>query len=458
VKGALEKAGLDAEVVARGEYKSAGEQLVRDKMSEQQREQLESIHDVLYAQVLLALGEGRKLDRARAQAAIDGAPYRAKEAVDAGLVDGAAYEDELAAHLAALAGFPKAAPAIDTQSIDERLASDPSLNDAKLLQVRDQLRRLLHQAPRATVVPYKRYLARMRAVKMPALRRRPVIGVIPVHGPIASEGPFDFGSATDEKLISQIRLARLDDRIEGIILHVDSPGGSALASDRIHHELQELAKEKPLVACLANVAASGGYYIAAPCHAIVAQPTTITGSIGVVATRLVIAPLLQRLGVVTEVVQRGARAGMLDMSNALTEDQRAAVERELEGTYRAFIDVVAAGRRVPKESIEKVAQGRVWTGAEAASKRLVDTLGGFDKALETTRTLIGYDRAAKFAPVVVRAPRRSQAPLTPAPALAPAAAMFTSIARTVGVDPRTLVFTSMRERVLTWSPLASWFD
>jgi protease-4 len=161
---------------------------------------------------------------------------------------------------------------------------------------------------------------------------------------------------------------------------------------------------------------------------------------------------------VTEVVQRGARAGMLDMSNPLNEDQRAAVERELEGTYRAFIDVVAAGRRVPRESIEKVAQGRVWTGAEAASKRLVDSLGGFDKALETTRTLLGYDKAEKYAPMVVRAPRRSQAPLTPPPQLAPAAAAFNSIAKCVGVDPRTLVFTSMRERVLTWSPIASWFE
>ena len=207
VKGALAKAGLGAEVVSRGEYKSAGEQLVRESMSDQQREQLEAIHDVFYAKVLLALGQGRKLDRAQAQAAIDGAPYRAKDAAAAGLVDGAAYEDDIPAKsLAELAGEPKRIDLVASEaSIDEKLASDPDLKDAKLAQVRDQLRRLLSQAPRAPLVPWKRYLARMRAPRIRPLRQRPVIGVIAVHGPIASEGPMNFGNATDERVIAQIR-------------------------------------------------------------------------------------------------------------------------------------------------------------------------------------------------------------------------------------------------------------
>ena len=405
VKGALAKAGLVPEILARGDYKSAGEQLVRESMSERQREQLDAIYDVFYAELLRAIGEGRGVDRERAVAIVDGAPYRAEAALAAGLVDGTAYEDEIPALLGA------------------------SGARAKILDAKSYLR-LLHATRFAPILP------------------DPVIGVIPVHGAISVEGPMPFGAATDEKLIAAIRSARKNSRVRAVILHIDSPGGSALASDRIHHELVQLAAEKPLVACFANVAASGGYYVAAAAHAIVAQPTTITGSIGVVAARVVLGPLLERLGVVTETVKRGARADMLDPTRAFTDDERVALERELDGMYRAFVGIVAAGRKLSIEAVEKVAEGRVWTGSDAATRDLVDELGGFDVALARARKLVGSAKAQRLRPVVLRAPRHAGAPLVP-----PAKAAAQVLARLFEVDVFALA--STRERVLAWSSLAS---
>ena len=400
LKGALAKAGLEPEIFARGEYKSAGEQLVRDTMSERQREQLEAIFEVFYAEMLLAIGEGRGVDRTHAKAIIDGAPYRAETAIEAGLVDGAAYEDEI------------------TTLLDSR----------------------------GKMVPLERYMRYLGATKFGPIFPRPVIGVIMVHGAIATEGPMPFGAATDERLIAQIRGARSARRVRAVILHVDSPGGSALASDRIHHELVQLAKEKPLVACFSNVAASGGYYVAAPAHVIVAQPTTITGSIGVVAARVVLGPLLEKLGVVTETVKRGARADMLDSTRPFTADERIAFERELEGMYRAFVGIVATGRKLSVEEVEKVAEGRVWTGSAAATRNLVDVLGGFEVALERARNLVS-PAGRKLEPVMLRGHLRGIPPLDP-----PAQAAKL-LARTLGIEGLSLL--GGRERVLLWSPLAS---
>jgi protease IV len=408
VKGALAKAGLVPQIVARGEYKSAGEQLVRESMSDAQREQLEAIYEVFYAELLLAIGEGRKVNRDRAKELVDDAPYRAERAIEVGLVDGTAYEDEIA------------------------------------LKVGDG-------GEPAVLVPALRYLRLERRARLPRFLPGPIVGVIPIHGTIAGTTPLGVAGAMDDKVIAQVRAARADRRVKSVLLHVESPGGSSLASDRIHHEIEQLAKEKPVVACFANVAASGGYYVAAPAHEIFAQSTTITGSIGVVAARVVIEPLLQKVGIVTETVKRGARAGMFDVARPLTDDEQGVLEREIDGVYRAFVEVVARGREQTMEQIERVAQGRVWTGAEASSRRLVDRLGGFDEALASARRRAGDD-SGELAPVVLRAPRAEIAPLDP-----PARAARVLL-RAIGVDPGLLALARARERVLVWSELASWID
>jgi protease-4 len=407
LKGALTKAGLVPEVLARGRYKSAGEQLMRDSMSEPQKEQVGELLDLHYTTLLDALSEGRQVDRERAKAIVDEAPYIAGEGGAGGLVDGVAYDDELKDKLG-IAGTKGPADAT-------------------------------------------RYLALRRATRMPPIRRAPVIGVIQVHGAIASPGPLRLGLAADDAILSKIRSARKDRRVRGVILHIDSPGGSALASDRIHHELVQLAKDKPLVACMANVAASGGYYVAAAAHSIVAQPTTITGSIGVVSARFALAPLLGRMGIVPEIMKRGARSDLLSPTRPLTAAERTALEKELDVIYRAFVRVVALGRKKSVEEIERVAEGRVWSGAAAHARGLVDELGGFDLALSVVRKRVGAG-AEHLEPVILRAPRRPVPPLDP-PAQRAAELLegVASLLELRGEDVSPLVLALSRDRVLAWA-------
>jgi protease-4 len=236
-----------------------------------------------------------------------------------------------------------------------------------------------------------------------------VLAVLPLHGAITSGiGPV----ATDERFIGAVRLLRQSRRVRGVLLHVDSPGGGALASDRMHHELEQLAKEKPVVAYFGDVAASGGYYAAAAAHYIVAAPTTITGSIGVVAARVVIEPLLERLGIVTETIRRGAHAALLDPLHPIDDGERSALEGEIRHIYDGFVDVVAAGRKRTREEVHAIAQGRVWSGLHAKTHGLVDELGDSRTALAALRTRVGPD-ATKLDVVTVRAPFQRTQPLPP---------------------------------------------
>jgi protease IV len=404
VQRALAKAGIVPEVLAHGRYKSAGESLMRDSMSEPQREQLGALVDGFHRALVDAIAIGRATDEPKARELIDRAPYSGTEAVTAGLADAAVYDDGLLERL----------PPAGTHAL----------------------------------VPAARYLRR-RGFRIGPLRPQGAIGVICVHGAIVQSGGAPWMTATDDRVKTAIQRARESRRVLGVILHIDSPGGSALASDRMHHELVRLAKEKPLVACMANVAASGGYYVAAAAHAIVAQPTTITGSIGVVAARLAIDPLLARLGVSTEVVKRGARADLMQPTRQLTQDERHVLEHELESIYRAFVGVVAEGRKKSFEEVDVLAQGRVWSGADAHAHGLVDELGGFDRALDLVRARIGV-AGDKAEPVVVRASRGviSQEERD----LGRAAAAFQWLSGE-GATLAALSFGRSRERVLMWADI-----
>lgn len=369
VRRALERLGIEPEVMARGTYKSAGETLVRDDMSEPQREQLGEVLAAQHATLVRALGEGRGVDAERAARWVDEGPYGARRAAEVGLVDAVAYEDELDRHLDAEPGA------------------------------------------QARVVGAGRYLRARRPLRFRRPGASSVVGVVEVHGPIVSRARLGLGGplASEERLVAALRAARASRRVRAVILHIDSPGGSALASDRIHHEVERLREEKPVVAYLSNVAASGGYYVAAAARVIVAQPQTVTGSIGVVSARLVLGGLLDKLGVTTEVVKRGARADLYSATRALDAGERAVIEEEIDGFYRTFLRVVARGRGRPVEEIEKLAEGRIYSGEAAHARGLVDVLGGFDDALGRARDLAGD---ASLEPVLVRPPR---GPLPPPP-------------------------------------------
>ena len=396
-KRTLDKLGIAADRLAAGDYKSAGETLALEKMSEPQREQLGAVLDAFYDELIDALGQ-RLGDRDRAKAVIDGAPYTSERAVEVGLADAAAYEDQLAGTLG-------------------------------------------ENGARARFVPVARFLAARRARVLPALRRPPVIAVLPLHGAIAGgTGPL----AMDDRFVSAVRAARASRRVRGVVLHIDSPGGSALASDKIHHELQQLAAEKPVVAYFGNVAASGGYYAAAAAHHIVAQPTTITGSIGVIAARFVVEPLMDKLGIVTETLKRGAHAALLDPLHPVDDEERAALETEVRGFYDGFVDVVAAGRKRTREEVHAVAQGRVWSGRDAKDKGLVDELGDGRAAIAAVRARLGAG-AERLQVVALRPPWQRRPPLAPA--------AIETIATLFGLDVGATALALSGERVLALSVL-----
>jgi len=228
------------------------------------------------------------------------------------------------------------------------------------------------------------------------------------------------------------------------VLHVDSPGGSALASDRIHREVLRLSEKKPVVACFGDVAASGGYYVAAPAHAIVAQPVTITGSIGVVTAKVVASELLDAIGVRTETLRTAPHADMFSASRELTDEEHDIIDRETAGFYRVFVDVVAEGRGRSAEEIDGLARGRVWSGADAYARGLVDRLGGLGDALDEVRRRTGLPEriARRLEPRRVR-PRSLEVPAPEPPAAA-----------ALGPELRGLLTVlSSGDRVLLWAPV-----
>lgn len=353
LRGALDRLGVEPEVLAKGRYKTAGELFQHKSMSEPQREQIGALLDTAEDALLHALSTGRNIDRARAEGWVDEAPWSARAALAAGLVDAVVYDDEV----------PRC------------------LDDSRE-----------HGAPLA---PAGRYLARRR-VGWVALRRAPYVAVVDVVGPIATEAPTSLvPMALEEPVCRALSAVREDRRARGLLLHVSSRGGSALASDRMLRAIKRVAEKKPVVAYLGDVAASGGYMVAVGAHAIVAQPTTVTGSIGVIAARFVLEPLLRSFGITTEVVKRGRRADMMSPARPLTSDERAHFERHLDEVYEAFVAAVATGRNKTAAEIAPLAGGRVHSGRDAHRHGLVDRLGGFDVALEELRRRIGpgADRA-----------------------------------------------------------------
>jgi len=341
-KGLLDKAGVRVERFARAEFKTAGENLARDRMSGPQRTQLGALLDAIDGELRGALGAGRGLDAGAVEALFEEGFLRGPAAIARGVVDVLAYEDEIAAALQPGVARP-------------RLGQ----GDA--------------------------YLRFREARWFHPLRREPYVAVVPVHGPIG------VGRRAD-RVVAALRVARKDPGVRGVILHVNSPGGSATVSDRVYREVARVSEKKPVVACFGDVAASGGYYVAAGAAAIVAQPTTVTGSIGVVSARLVATELLERLGVRTEVLRRAPHADMFSPSRPLDDDERAILKREMDGFYRDFVALVARGRGRSVDEVEALARGRIWAGVDAQREGLVDRLGGLETAMEELRVRLGGAR------------------------------------------------------------------
>ena len=340
LRGTLDKIGAYPDTLHIGQYKTASNTFTEHTFTPAHREMAESLNADLYAQLIAGLADGRHKSEQEIRDLIDHGPFLPEDAVRAGLVDDVAYEDELDDKVK----LSKGSANFMTES-EYRHVTLPSLG----------------------------------------LNRGPQIAVIYATGVIASgESSYDSPSGQvlgSDTMVEYIRKARADDDIKAIVLRIDSPGGSAIASDVIWREVMLTRTFKPVVASMSDVAASGGYYIAMPAHAIVAEPATLTGSIGVVMLKFVIDGTLKKMGMNLEGVSRGRYADLYSPVKAFTPEERARVQEQMQATYDAFVEKAAAGRNTTPERIDAVAQGRVWTGKQAKEVGLVDELGGLGRAL-----------------------------------------------------------------------------
>jgi protease IV len=410
LKGLLERFGLEVEVYRRAEYKTAAEGVSTFAMSEPQREQTTALLATYERALIDALKERSDLDEPAVRALFDRGLVSGQAAIDCGLIDELAYDDEVAAKV--------------TGDPDEELAAAHVW--------------LSHRQ--------RRFFVRVL--------RRSYVAIIPVHGAIsdAGQGP---GAAKDA-VVSAIRRAARDPRALGVILHVDSPGGSALASDIIHREVMRLKDEKPVVACFGEVAASGGYYVSAGANSIVADPLTITGSIGVISARLVASGLLDRIGVRTEVIRLAPHADMISNPRAATDDERAMLDREVGNFYDSFVEVVANGRGRPVEEVEPLARGRVWSGKDAEGKGLIDRMGGLSIALDEVKARLGRrDDELPLLPIWPKAldlPPQTREKRRAVLETLGITAMGTPALAAVHEDLETLIeLASSKERALAWA-------
>ena len=344
-RGTLDKIGAYPDFVHIGDYKTAPNQLTQKGFTPAHREMAQSLNRDMYDQLVAGIADARKKSEDEVRDLLDKGPFVAKEALDAGLVDDLAYEDEL----------------------DDRV---PELGDGKATR-------------RMEGGDYQR--TRPQSV---GLRTRSRIAVLYVVGTIVSgRSGFDGvnGSVVgSETIIDQIRKIRDDASIKAIVLRIDSPGGSSVASDVIWRELKITRDEnpkRPIVTSMSDLAASGGYYIAMPTEAIVAQPGTLTGSIGIFGGKMVIGGTLDKVGVTTEAVVSGANAGIYSPFAPFTPAQREKVASFMDDFYKNFLTKVAESRKSTPAAIHAVAQGRVWTGRQALGHGLVDALGGLDAAV-----------------------------------------------------------------------------
>ena len=368
LRGTLDKIGAYPDALHVGEYKTASNTFTEKTFTPPHREMAESLNTDMYEQLVRGLAQGRGKSEQEMRRLIDHGPYLPEDAVRAGLVDDLAYDDE----------------------IDDKVQLGRTSGTNVKFMDEDQYRQV--------------------SLTSLGLNRGQRIAVIYAVGIISSgessyDSPQGFVAGSDT-IVRYLRKVRADDNIKAIVLRIDSPGGSAIASDIIWREVQLTRASKPVIASMSDVAASGGYYIAMPAHAIVAEPATLTGSIGVVMIKFAIGGTLNKLGINMEGVKQGRYADLYSPVRPFTPEERQRVQEHMQATYDAFVEKAAAGRNTTPERIDSIAQGRVWTGQQAKQIGLVDELGGLQRALALAKQRAKIDPDAEVE-LVLYPPKKS---------------------------------------------------
>jgi protease-4 len=350
----LDKLGVQAQFEGVGRYKNAPNQFTEAGFTPPHREQMSSLLDSLFAQYVAAIAEGRKKSVDEVRALLDRGPFDGQGAVEAELVDELLYRDQ----------------------VEEKLGAADRITPGRYVK---RARGLFDPRPRVALVY--------------------AVGEI-VPGDSASGAALGGDLAGSDTVSGALRAAREDRDIRAIVFRVDSPGGFGPAADVIWREVALARKAKPVVVSMGDYAASGGYYIAMGSDGIVAQPGTITGSIGVFSGKFVLRGLYDKLGLTKEVLKRGRYADLFSEYRPWTPEERARIREQAEAFYDDFIARVAAGRGRSKEDVDRVAQGRVWTGTQAREHGLVDEVGGFEAAVGLAKKKAGIPASAEVALVV----------------------------------------------------------
>lgn len=369
-KDLLDKIGVQADMIQMGDFKGAAEPFTRNRMSPALKQHLEMVLQDMYEYVIETIADSRKhkqLDRDKVRQLLDQGPFTPHQALKLGLIDRLAYETDLTKLLS------------DAKKVKAQLVADygkPRPREPGLLDIFKLL-----APPAEPRLSDRAKIALIYAVGV----------IVPGKGTGSLFGESVIGSDT---YVRAIRRAEEEPSIKAIVLRVDSPGGSALASDLIWNEINKC--KKPVVVSMGDVAASGGYYISMAAKRIFAEPGTITGSIGVVGGKLVIKGLMDKIGVASDTIDRGTNAGLLSPTEPWSEKQRQTVAALMRESYDQFLGKALAGRRRAgqkwtREDLEKLAGGRIWTGRQAKERGLVDEVGTLSDAIAYAKKEAGFD-------------------------------------------------------------------
>jgi protease-4 len=353
----LEKVGVEAEIIHMGRYKGAGDMFIRDDMPAEAKASMDAILDDLYGALIEATKVRTDGDVRKAKALIDGGPYVSAAASEAGLVDSV--------------GFLR-----DSREEIKKAAGVDTIRRTRMLPKQEQL----------TLGQFLNLLSG-ETEKPEAGGER--VALVFVTGSITDGDSGSTGDAVSGPFVRAMERLEKDDNVKAVVMRINSPGGSALASDRMWDAARNLAEAKPLIASVGDMAASGGYYIASAADEILAHPNSLVGSIGVVGGKFNFAGLAEEIGVSTFILQRGKRAAWSTPVRALNSTERQAFETLLRDTYDRFIDRVAVGRKMEREAVLAAAEGRVMTAQDGKELGLIDEMAGLSEALVRARAAGG---------------------------------------------------------------------
>jgi len=378
LKDALDRIGIKADVVQISPFKTAYNELGESDMTPEQRQQLNWILDDAYEQVTTSMASGRDLPVTEIVALIDRAPMSTESALTAGLIDDIAYEDTLPE----LLGLGMRDPSEDeapSETSEEQVRESTGQDDrpAKLLTW-SEARPILLERRRRFDPRYIGVISLEGVIAMGPSRRAPI--PIPI---------FTARTSGESTLSNLLRRAEKDSQMAALIIHIDSGGGAALASDLIWRQVKRIAQRMPVIAYMGNLAASGGYYVAAAGQEIFSQPLTLTGSIGVVVVHISTEGFFEQLSVKRVALKRGERANIVSDIAPLTEEELDVLRKEVADAYQHFKELVADSRDIAPEELDQICQGRVWTGRQAADRKLVDDHGDFQDAIARAAELAG---------------------------------------------------------------------